>query len=140
MRIMLAYNDSQGNPTDTLSGVEIIVDGEIALKLEPYSLFEGGEKFKLETYLLEIHGCVIKHSLLQTWVGNVAWNIHDTIDYYALGLIRALQLSKKWVACEGWEIPFEKFIHGDEITGKDFELDEDVQGRVVHPNQLEIRF
>lgn len=143
MKIHIANNDDNGNWTDSFSSVEFEIEGEPALRLETRTM----KPVKAEVFdpsfvvqQLRIHGVTVKCSLLGTWTGNMKWNTIEMLDDYALGFLRALQLSKQWAVIEGWTMPFQKFENGDEITGKDFDMEEDIQPRVVNPNQLEINF
>jgi hypothetical protein len=140
MKIHICNNDNNGNWTNRFSMVEFF-DDERALVLETNHMHDVTAKyFDPRMMLLEIYGITVKFNVVGTWTGNMKWNTIEMLDYYALGFLRALQLSREWCATEGWTLLFNKFEDGEIITGADFELDEDVQPRVVHPNQLQIPF
>ncbi len=142
MLIHICNNDNHGNWSDQISMVEFFIDDdETAMRIETKTMFPvKAEVFDLQNMQLRIHGCTVKFTVVGTWTGNMMWNTIEMLDYYALGFLRALQLSKEWDCTEAFSNLFEKFNAGELITGADFELSEDVQPRVVHPNQSEIPY
>jgi len=143
MQIHIANNDNHGRFTNKFAMVEFESQGETAMRLETRTMFPvKADVFdtSFAVQQLKIYGITIKVSLVGTWTGNMMWNTIETLDDYALGFLRALQLSREWDCIEAWKNLFEKFNSGEVITGHDFELDEDIQPRVVNPSQLEIPY
>lgn len=54
---------------------------------------------------------------------------------YALGFINLLIQSKRFSASEGWTTLCEKFERGEEITAKDFEMDESIKANILNSRQ-----
>jgi hypothetical protein len=92
-----------------------------------------GEKIFSNFRIVDIAGGTVKHHMVHHMVGNVFWNCYTMPANYALGMVRLLQLSKKWQSSEGWSVIFDKFCSGDEITGKDFDFAEDFKPEWLPP-------
>lgn len=112
------------------------VDGETFLRIETVDLQP--RECLCNDRIIEMYGVRIKHSGCSEWVGNIHWNLYKVPDYYAIGFINMLMRSRDWSCIEAWTEIFEKWAKHEPITGRDLELDEDVEGIVVNPDQLKI--
>jgi hypothetical protein len=141
MKVHICNNDKNGNWTDSFSTIEFDSNDDTAIRLETKTMHPvKAEVFDVSMWVqqLRIYGVTVKCSLSGTWTGNMMWNTLDMLDYYALGLLRALQFSNEWQVVDGWSELCRKFDEKEEITGFDFELPEDIEPRVINPNQLEL--
>lgn len=131
--IMLCQNDDQGN-TGKVFMIDFQIDMETCLRLETVDLL--GRDCFCNDRIIEIYGVRVKHSGCAEWVGNIHWNCYTVPADYAIGFMNLLLRSRDWSANEGWGVLFEKWHKGEEISGRDLDLTEDVKGIVVNPEQI----
>jgi hypothetical protein len=135
----ICQNDDMGRLDKALMMDFSLANGETFLRIETVDL-EPRECLCTD-WTIEMYGAIIKHDGSPVeWAGNIYWNLYKVPDYYALGLINVLMRAREWNCIEAWSEIFEKWEKGDAISGRDLELDEDVEGIVVNPAQFEILF
>jgi len=122
LHVSLCQNDSNGDITDQVMMIKIEAHGELVATFETIDLMP--RTVKTNDRLIQLDNGTVKYSGRSMWTGNMHWNMYSVPDYYALGLIRLLQLSKEWTCTEAWETVFEKFGKGETITGFDIDLSE----------------
>lgn len=136
IQVHICQNDEMGRLDKAFMIDFSLPDGETFLRLETNDM--QGRECLCNDRIIEMYGVRIKHSGCHEWVGNIHWNLYKVPDYYAIGLINLLMLTREWSWIEGWSDLMTKWDTGEPIRGKDLELDEDVEGQVVNPDQLKI--
>jgi len=136
IQVSLCQNDSNGDITNEVFMITVEAHGELIATFETIDMMP--RKCKTNDRIIEFENGVVKHSGRSMWAGNMHWNQYSLPDYYALGLIQLLQLSKEWSCTEAWETVYDKFHLGEVITGFDLDLPEDIQPMVVNKNQTQL--
>jgi hypothetical protein len=135
--VMLAENNGMGDPSGSVNMIDFSMpNGETFLRLETYDLC--GRNIWTNDRLIVMYGVRIKHSGCETWCGNMHWNCYKVPDYYAIGFINMLRRSKDWQWSEGWTSLTSKWDLNQDVTGHDIDLEENIEGIVVNPDQLEL--
>lgn len=136
IEISLAENNGMGTRSGLVNMIDFAVNGETFMRLETTDMC--GRKVWTNDRLIVMYDVRIKHNGFQEWSGNMYWNTYLVPDYYTLGFINMLRLTHDWQCIEAWTPIMRKWEQGEDLTGLDLELDEDVQGIVVNPDQLEL--
>lgn len=137
IEISFAENDSHGDRSGFVNAIDFNLNGDNFMQLETTDMC--GRKIWTNDRLIVMYDVRIKHNGFQTWTGNMAWNTYRVPDYYAIGFINMLRLTHDWQCIQAWSSHImNKWDRGEDISGFDLDLDEDVQGTVVNPDQLEM--
>lgn len=138
--VSISENNNQGNAQGFASHIDFsLPDGETFLRLECL-FWNDPPKCFTNNRIIEMYDVRIKHCGRKEWAGNMLWNAYHVPCNYALGLINLLLRSREWQWSEGWEQLSDRISSGQMITGRDLDLEEDIQPTVVNPNQFEIPF
>lgn len=139
IQVNICQNDDMGRLDKAIMMDFSLPDGETFLRIETVDLQP--RECLCTDWTIEMYGAIIKHNGSPIeWAGNIYWNLYKVPTYYALGFINVLMRSREWSCIEAWSEVFEKWENGWPLRGRDLELDEDIEGIVVNPAQLEIRF
>lgn len=136
IHVNICQNDDMGRLDKALMMDFSLPNGETFLRIETIDLEP--RECLCNDRIIEMYGVRVKHSGCTEWAGNIYWNLYHVPDYYAIGFINMLMRTREWSCIEGWSEIFEKWEKGEPVSGRDLELDEDIQGTVVNPDQLEI--
>lgn len=138
--VSIAENDDLGQKSNKATNIEFHLGNEPFLHFETRDM--EGTPIDTNDRVIMIHGNRVKHNGTVHWAGNRKWNMYFLPYDYALGLIALLSknIPSVWTIVEAWDNIMDKIGNGEEITGFDLELEEDVKPMVVIPNQLGIPF
>lgn len=134
--VNICQNDDMGRLAKAMMMDFSFPDGETFLRIETVDLQP--RECLCNDRIIEMHGVRIKHSGCTEWAGNIYWNLYKVPDYYAIGFINMLMRTREWSWTEGWNEVVKKWDAGDQIRGRDLELQEDIEGMVVNPDQLAV--
>jgi len=135
----LAHNDGQGNSTNRVYFINMLIGDEIALTLEPRGwpahetlYFQGNERITFP------NGCSVRYSSMHEWAGNMLWNNYEMTIASGLGFLYLLQQSGDWNVIEGYSELFDKFQGNIEITAADLGADESIKKLYRTPGQYSL--